>query len=104
MCDDLNAPRALAVVWDVVRSKTLPDVDRRALLEVFDEGLGLGLEQATGQEAEAESDPRIDGLLAERQQARAAKDFATADRIRDELAAQGIEIVDTPEGSHWRRR
>lgn len=103
MCDDLNAPRALAVVWDVVRSKTLADIDKRALLEVFDRGLGLGLDQAVEEDAASESDPRIDGLLADRQAARAAKDFATADRIRDELAAEGIEIIDTPEGPRWRR-
>jgi len=51
-----------------------------------------------------ESDPRIDGLLAERDQARAARDFATADRIRDALAAEGIEIEDTPDGPVWHRR
>ena len=43
-------------------------------------------------EPEAESDPRIDALLEERQAARASKDFATADRIRDELASEGIEM------------
>ena len=42
-------------------------------------------------------------MLAERQAARDAKDWATADRIRDELAAMKIEIVDTPEGPRWRR-
>jgi len=104
MCDDLNAPRALAVVWDVVRNAELPDPDKRALLAAFDEGLGLGLEEAAESEPEGEADPRIDALLAERQAARAAKDFATADRIRDELASEGIEIVDTPEGPRWRRR
>jgi cysteinyl-tRNA synthetase len=104
MCDDLNAPRALATVWEVVRSPDLADVDKRALLRRFDEGLGLGLDQAVPAEAVPESDPRIDGLLAERNRARAAKDFAAADRIRDELAAEGIEIVDTKEGPKWRRR
>ena len=42
--------------------------------------------------------------VAERQAAREAKDFATSDRIRDELAAEGIELVDTPTGTTWRRR
>ena len=43
-------------------------------------------------------------LLEELQQARADKDFATADRIRDELLAEDIEIIDTPEGPRWKRR
>jgi cysteinyl-tRNA synthetase len=46
---------------------------------------------------------RIDGLVAERIAARRAKNFAEADRIRGELASEGIEIMDTPEGSTWRR-
>ena len=69
-----------------------------------DEGQGMGVEEAAETEPVGEADPRIDALLAERQAARAAKDFATADRIRDELASEGIEIVDTPEGPRWRRR
>ena len=104
MCDDLNAPKALAAVWDAVHSHGLSDVDKRALLLEFDEGLGLGLAEAAPAAAPVESDPRIEALLAERDQARAARDFASADRIRDALAAEGIEIVDTPDGPVWRRR
>jgi cysteinyl-tRNA synthetase len=103
MADDLNAPKAMAVVWDVARSGALADADRRDLLLAFDEALGLDLANAVPAEAAWESDPRIDGLLAERQTARACKDFATADRIRDELAAEGVTIIDRPEGPRWRR-
>jgi cysteinyl-tRNA synthetase len=104
LCDDLNAPQALAVLWEMVRSEKGAAADRRELMLAFDEVLGLGLETAEPPEAKSESDPRIDGLLAERQQARARRDFATADRIRDELDSEGLEIIDTPEGSRWRRR
>jgi len=104
LADDLNAPRAMAVVWDVARSDTLSPADRRDLLLAFDEVLGLDLAHAKPPAHEYENDPRIDGLLAERQAARAGKDFATADRIRDELDAEGIGIVDTPEGPRWRRK
>jgi len=102
MRDDLNSPRAMAVVWEVARSE-LPAADRRDLLGRFDAVLGLDLAHAEAPEAGWESDPRIDALLAERDEARAARDFERADAIRDELAAEGVEVIDTPEGGRWRR-
>ena len=48
-------------------------------------------------------DGEIEALIAERQEARANRDFATADRIRDELAAQGIKLLDTKDGVRWTR-
>jgi cysteinyl-tRNA synthetase len=102
--DDLNAPRALAVAGEVAREPSLPAADRRALLEEFDRWLGLDLLTAELPEAAAESDPRIDALVAARDDARRRRDFAAADRIRDELAAEGVLIEDGPEGSRWRRK
>jgi cysteinyl-tRNA synthetase len=105
LADDLNAPQALAALWDAVRADDLSPADRWAVLADADRALGFGLADATAPDAdESGSDPRVDALVAERQAARAAKDFATSDRIRDELAAEGIEIVDTPTGPTWRRR
>jgi cysteinyl-tRNA synthetase len=101
--EDLNAPRALAVAWDVARSQELSSAERWALLKEFDTVLGLDLESALPQAAVQHRDPRIEALLEQRQQARRDKDFATADRIRDELDAEGIVIEDTPEGARWRR-
>ena len=69
----------------------------------FDEVLGLDLRNAVPVETAAEADPRIDAMLEERETARKNKDFATADRIRDELAAEGITILDSPEGPRWSR-
>ena len=103
MADDLNAPKAVAVLWDVLRSKTLSKFDQRDLLLAFDEVLGLDLAHAEPRSENFESDPRIDGLLEEREAARARKDFAEADRIRDALASEGIELIDTPDGPRWRR-
>jgi cysteinyl-tRNA synthetase len=104
LADDLNAPAAIAALWDAVRrpDDVLTPADMWALLEEADTVLALGL----GEPPDADqtgSDERIDALIAERAAARAAKDFATSDRIRDELAAEGIEVVDTPTGATWRR-
>ncbi|HBZ68602.1 MAG TPA: cysteine--tRNA ligase [Deltaproteobacteria bacterium] len=102
--DDLNAPRALAVAWEVTRSPELSPADKRSLLLEFDRWLGLGLATEEPRTASRESDPRIDALLARREAARATREFATADRIRKELEAEGILVEDTPEGPRWRRR
>ena len=102
--DDLNAPRALAVASDVARSQELSAAERWALLKEFDAVLALDLASAVPRAAVQESDPRIDARVEQRQQARRDKDFATADRIRDELDAEGIVIEDTAEGARWRRR
>ena len=55
------------------------------------------------EEAAASADPEIDALVEARTAAKKAKNFAEADRIRDELKARGIEIIDTPQGTKWRK-
>jgi cysteinyl-tRNA synthetase len=103
MRDDLNSPRALAVAWEVARGEDLSPADRRALLLDFDAWLGLDLAHAAAAEEAVEADPRIDALVADREAAREARDFARADAIRDTLAAEGVRIEDTPEGPRWKR-
>lgn len=101
--DDLNAPRALAVAFEVARSADLGPAARRELLLEFDRFLGLDLATALPRVAVSGGDPRIDALVAEREAARKRRDFADADRIRDLLAGEGIAIEDTPAGPRWRR-
>ncbi|MBO6576689.1 MAG: cysteine--tRNA ligase [Rhodothermales bacterium] len=114
LCDDLNTPEAIAALIEGVKlihgmSRGLNAESARSGLAWFDRVnalLGV-IEPDTDEPASDADDPhvaRIDGLLAERQQARADRDFARADAIRDELAAEGIEIMDTPEGPRWKRR
>jgi cysteinyl-tRNA synthetase len=103
LADDLNAPQAIAALWDALKDDALSPADRWALLADADRALGLGLADASARGDDTGSDPRIDALVAEREAARAAKDFVTADRIRDELAAESIELVDTATGPTWRR-
>jgi cysteinyl-tRNA synthetase len=106
LADDLNTPRALAVVSGAARDPELSSADRWSLLADFDRVLGFDL--ATAADPEAASAVDVDGdvaaLLAEREAARADRDFVTADRIRDELAARGLDIVDTADGPTVRAR
>ena len=107
LADDLNSPRAMAVVSTVARSPELHAADRWSLLADFDRALGFGLAEATdtdGEESAEALDPDLQALLADREGARAAKDWAAADRIRDALAARGFDVVDTPDGPSVRAR
>ena len=102
--DDLNMPRALAVTWNLVKSD-LPDGVKKATILLFDQVLGLGL--ANWQPETAVSTEQIPDavrtLLRQRQQARADKAWAQADALRDQIAAAGFEVVDTPDGPELKR-
>ena len=101
IADDLNAPRALAVVWEAVRSEAIGGREKYALLCEADAVLALGLAEA---EAPAqETDAELDALVRERDEARAAKNWKRADEIRNLLKERGIAIEDSPQGSRWRR-
>jgi cysteinyl-tRNA synthetase len=99
--DDLNAPQALAVLWEVLRSGELGGVEKWTLVLEFDRVLGLGLEQARLDAPEV--DERIEALIREREAARAARDWARADEIRDQLRDEGIALEDSSRGTTWRR-
>ncbi|HSD49487.1 MAG TPA: cysteine--tRNA ligase [Actinomycetota bacterium] len=101
VADDLNLPQALVVMNETV-SSDLSGPERYALLAAWDAVLGLDLERdAVGGWAPTDE---MRALVAERDAARAARDFATADRIRDRLAAMGLEVMDTAEGTKLRPR
>ncbi|QNA84440.1 cysteine--tRNA ligase [Sphingomonas sp. So64.6b] len=107
--DDLSTPRALPVLEEMIADKRIPAADRLAALVAFD--AVLGLELATLTRADLRVRPtsatltaeEIDARLADRKQARADKDFARSDAIRDELAASGVEVMDgDPLGWDWK--
>ena len=106
---DLNTSVAVTAVYDVLKAKC-SDATKLALLEDFDRVLSLNLLEAANkmrqkkrEEEAASADPEIDALVARRTLAKKEKNFAEADRIRDELKARGIEIMDTPQGVKWRK-
>ena len=101
---DLNTSLALTALYDVLKAD-ISGASKRALIADFDSVLGLDL-LAKADAAPAEEDggdAEIDALVAARTAARAAKNWAEADRIRDELKARGIILEDTPAGVKWKR-
>jgi cysteinyl-tRNA synthetase len=102
ICDDLNMPQAMAAVSEMVReAERRRDYGVLDALYDFDRVLGLDLRESA--ERATAGDAGVDALIRQREEARAAKDWATADRIRKELSDQGIVIEDTPSGTLWRR-
>ena len=118
--NDLNTSMGVTALYDALKAKT-NDATRLAILADFDQVLSLSLldkaeevrkEQAAQAKAapsaggitiQGEGDPAIDALVLQRAEAKKAKNFAEADRIRDELKAQGVEITDIPNGAVWKR-
>ena len=112
LCDDLNTPVAMAGLFDAVRivntvkdgSLKINEADRAALENLFADILTdvLGIKEEATDDA---SGKLVDGLIhmvvEARKQARQQKDWATSDRIRDELLALGVHIKDTKDGCEW---
>ena len=106
---DLNTSLAVTAVYDVLKAKC-NDATKVALLKDFDSVLSLNLlpaaekyRQEQKKEEAEESDPEIEALIAARTKAKKEKNYAEADMIRDELRFRHIEIIDTPQGTKWRR-
>ncbi|MDD5254240.1 MAG: cysteine--tRNA ligase [Candidatus Nanoarchaeia archaeon] len=94
--DDLNLPKALAVLWDVLNDKDLGDKEKYNYVVDFDKILGLGLEDLEEEKIELNSKDKA--LIKERELARKNKDWKRSDEIRDILAKKGIILKDTPNG------
>jgi cysteinyl-tRNA synthetase len=88
----------MALVADLGRSELAAGA-KAALLHDWDRVLGLDLARAAGS---ADLPPGAAELLEQRERARSAKDFATSDRLRDELAGLGVVVTDTPDGQKWK--
>ena len=99
--DDLNTPKALSVLWDLVRSKeNVSAADRIKLIFEFDRIFGLKLHE---EEIEEKLSEEVENMIRKREEARKTKDFETADEIRDHLKEMGIVLEDTPTGVKWKK-
>ncbi len=116
LADDLNSSAALGAVFELVKDvnkaieqKKIGTGDRQRVLDAMaaaDRVLGVldAAEWAGAEDAEGPGDEEIQRLVDEREQARRERDFAAADRLRDELRDLGVVIEDTPDGTRWRRK
>jgi cysteinyl-tRNA synthetase len=119
--DDFNFPGGLAVIFELAKElrkegniivhqgKTETQADKLfkqwQTLTTLADVLGLTTEpEAETTKTDGLSDAEIEELIQNRQEARKAKNFAESDRIRDELKAQGIELIDSKEGTRWQRK
>ena len=96
--DDLDFPAALVVLHDALSDETVPAAERFMLAGSWDNVLGLDLVGGDGLA------PELESLIRERDDARAAKDFARADEIRDRLQESGVDLLDSADGTRWVRR
>jgi len=99
MANDLDTPRALATLWDLVRNQDVaPEVTRASITEA-DKILGLQLGAAMYKAIHIEDLPKeIQSLLKEREKTRSERDFSKSDELRDQLKEKGYEVLDSPEG------
>ena len=107
MDDDFNTADAISVLFDLIRDinsnvgiNSSKELCEKALELIRELGLPLGILQKT---TKGDLEAEIEALIAERQQARKDRNFALADKIRDELKAKGIELLDTPQGVRWKK-
>lgn len=103
--NDLNTSLGLTCVYDVLKAQ-LDDATKLYLIDEFDKVLSLDLTKASPAQAKAENadseiNAEVEALIAQRTKARAEKDWATADAIRDKLKEMNVVIKDTKDGIEW---
>jgi cysteinyl-tRNA synthetase len=92
--DDLDTPRALSLLWDLVQDKELSNADKKATMLDFDKVLGLGFENIHEEKVPEE----VVALLKEREAARNNKNFTLSDELRAKINSLGFDVKDVPEG------
>ena len=107
MDDDFNTADAISVLFDLIRDinsnvgiNSSKELCEKALELIRELGSPLVILQKT---TKGNLEEEIEALIAERQQARKDRNFALADKIRDDLKGRGIELLDTPQGVRWKK-
>lgn len=100
--EDMNMPVAMSVLWEAVRNEKLSAEDRLKLAFDFDRVLGLRLDQALPEQVESAPDEVV-RMADERLEAKRAKDFARADKLRQEIKDLGFEVLDSKDGYTLRK-
>ena len=95
--DDIDTPKAVALIWDLVKDTLHPDTDKRATIADFDRVLGLNL-SSIPRIADEPTPPEILALAEAREEARTEKDWAKADALRAEIEARGYTVLDSDKG------
>jgi cysteinyl-tRNA synthetase len=103
LANDLNVPRALGVFWELIKDEAIDPQQKLGGLLEMDRVLGLGLDAIEPEQLDEGFRAEVQGLIDEREQARQAKDYARADRIRDLLRDKGVVLEDTPSGPRWKK-
>jgi cysteinyl-tRNA synthetase len=109
MDNDLGMPKSMGMLFSFIKdinrlaADGLLDVEQREKVLDFMRRVNSVLAVMDFEQTSAEIDPEVDKLLADREKAREAGDFETADTIREQLAQMDVQVIDTPQGTRWRR-
>ena len=99
--DDMNTSSALTVLYDVLKDTKLNDKTKKELVKSFDKVLSLDLLKKEEKKIDKEFEKYVEEKIKERLEAKKNKDYAVADKIREELKEKNIELKDTNEGTTW---
>ena len=101
LANDLNTSSMITTLYDLLKDDSLNDKTKKELVKSFDKVLSLDLLKEEEKEVSDDLAKMIQEKIEERKEAKKNKDFATADKIRDELLEQGIKLIDTREGTTY---
>ena len=99
LADDLNTSMAITILYEVLKDNNLNDMTKYTLVKSFDEVLSLDLLKQNDKETDKDLAKYIEEMIAKRNTAKSSKDYALADKIREELLNKGIILKDTREGT-----